>query len=47
MIETLNLVFGIAIIAINLVPFIFRKGKYFQVTIPISLMLGAIKVLFL
>ncbi|MBS3115240.1 hypothetical protein J4482_01280 [Candidatus Woesearchaeota archaeon] len=47
MIEPLNLWFGLTIIAINLVPILFRKWKYFQITIPVSLLLGAIKVLFL
>lgn len=41
-----NLIFGIGIIILNLIPF-FTKPKYLQVTIPLSLLLVAIKVLFL
>ena len=46
MIEKTNLIFGLAIIILNLIP-LFTKQKYLKVTIPISLLLGAIKVLFL
>jgi len=40
-----NLIFGITIIILNLIPF-FTKQKYLRITIPLSLLLGAIKVLF-
>lgn len=46
MIEQTNLVFGISIIILNLIP-LFTKQKYLKITIPLSLLLGAIKVLFL
>ncbi|MDO8517635.1 MAG: hypothetical protein Q7S33_05935 [Nanoarchaeota archaeon] len=46
MIETTNLIFGIFLIFLNLIPF-FTKEKYLKVTIPLSLLIGAIKVLFL
>ena len=47
MIEINNLIFGGTIIILNLVPFIFRKPKWFQLTISLSLLIGAIKVLFI
>ena len=47
MIEQTNLLFGIAIIVLNLVPVFLKKQKYFKITIPLSLLLGAIKVLFI
>jgi len=46
MIDITNLLFGLVIIILNLIPF-FTNQKYFKITIPLSLLLGAIKVLFL
>lgn len=46
MIEQTNLIFGIAIIILNLIPF-FTNQKYFKITVPLSLLIGAIKVLFM
>ncbi len=46
MIEQTNLIIGIAIIIINLIPFITKKNKYLQITIPISLLITAIRFLF-
>lgn len=46
MIEQTNLIFGIALIVLNLIPFITNQ-KYFKITIPLSLLIGAIKVLFM
>lgn len=45
MIETINLIIGITLIILNLIPF-FTKIKYLKITIPLSLLIGAIKVLF-
>jgi len=47
MIEITNLIFGGLIILINLIPMITGKWKYLQITVPLSLLIGAIKVLFL
>lgn len=47
MITATNLIFGLLIIIINLIPIILKKNKYFHITIPLSLLIGAIKVLFL
>ncbi len=47
MINQIDLLFGITIIVLNLIPIILNKSKYLNITIPISLLLGAIKVLFL
>jgi len=41
-----NIIFGVGILILNLIPF-FTKQKYLQITIPLSLLLAAIKVLFL
>ncbi len=46
MIEITNLIFGLAIIILNIIP-LFTKPKYYRITIPLSLLLGAIKVIFL
>lgn len=46
MMEQTNLIFGGALILLNLIPF-FTNQKYFKVTIPLSLLIGAIKVLFI
>lgn len=46
MTEISNLIFGITIILLNLIPILMKKQEYFKVTIPLSLLLGAIKVLF-
>ncbi len=46
MIETTNLITGIAIIVLNLIP-LFTNAKYYRVTIPLSLLIAAIKILFL
>ncbi len=47
MIELTNAITGILIIVLNVVPFILKKPEYLRVTIPLSLLIGAIKVLFL
>jgi len=44
MIET-NTILGIGIIILNLIPIIIKKPKYLQITIPISLLMAAIRVL--
>ena len=46
MIDNLNLLFGVTIIILNLIP-LFTKEKYFNITVPLSLLLGAIRVLFM
>lgn len=47
MINTIDLIIGISIIIINLIPFVLNKQKYLSITIPLSLLIGAIRVLFL
>lgn len=42
---TINITVGIGIIVLNLIP-LFTKQKYFAITVPLSLLLGAIVVLF-
>lgn len=44
--ETLNLVVGAALIILNAIPLILKKEEYLRVTIPLSLLIAAIKVLF-
>ncbi len=45
MIDTINLVIGVGIIAINLIPF-FSDKKYLRVTLLVSVLIVAIRVLF-
>ena len=40
MIETLNLIIGLAIILINLLPFVFKEYKYLLVTGLLSVLLS-------
>jgi len=47
MINNVNLILGGGIIILNLIPMILNKPKYLKLTIPLSLLIGAIKVLFL
>lgn len=47
MIDSTNLLLGVTIIILNLIPLFTKKPKYLQVTIPISLLLAAIRFLFL
>lgn len=47
MIDLNSLVFGLLIIILNLIPIILGRNDYFKITIPLSLLIGAIKVLFL
>lgn len=47
MIEITNLIIGGTIFALNLIPLVFRKFKWFQITIPLSLLIAAIKVIFM
>lgn len=47
MIDITNVITGILIVLLNLIPIILKKTKYLKVTIPLSLLIGAIKVLFL
>ena len=44
MIDT-NLIIGLGVVILNVIP-LFTKQKYFRITIPISLLIVAIKVLF-
>ena len=46
MIDQTNLIIGVGIIILNLIPF-FTKQKYLKITIPLSLLIGAIKILFM
>jgi hypothetical protein len=46
MIDLNNIIFGIFLIILNLIP-LFTNQKYFKITVPLSLLIGAIKVLFL
>ena len=47
MIDTVNLIFGGGIIILNLIPLILNKPKFLRITIPLSLLIGAIKILFI
>ncbi|MBS3118566.1 hypothetical protein J4417_02675 [Candidatus Woesearchaeota archaeon] len=44
--ELINIIVGIGIIILNVIPIILKKEKYLGVTIPLSLLIAAIKVLF-
>ena len=44
--ETLNLVVGVVLIVLNAIPLILKREEYLKVTIPLSLLIAAIKVLF-
>ncbi len=47
MIEITNIITGIMIIVLNLIPLLLKNPQYLKVTIPLSLLIAAIKVLFL
>lgn len=46
MINQIDLIIGGMIILINLIP-LFTKQKFLKITIPLSLLIGAIRVLFI
>jgi len=41
----INTLLGVGLIILNLIPIIIKQPKYLQITIPISLLLTAIRVL--
>ena len=43
----INLITGILLIIINLVPLIIKKPKYYKIALPLSLLIAAIRVLFI
>jgi len=43
----INIITGILILGLNLIPLLFRKTKYYGVTLPVSLLIATIRVLFL
>ena len=47
MMELTNFITGVVIILLNLIPLILKQPQYLKVTIPLSLLIAAIKVLFL
>jgi len=47
MINLINIITGTLIIILNLIPFILKKQQYLQVTLRLSLLIGAVNVLFL
>lgn len=47
MIQQTNIITGVLIIILNLIPLLTKKNKYFQVTILISLLIAAIRILLL
>ena len=47
MMEITNIITGIVIITLNLIPLILKQPQYLKVTIPLSLLIAAIKVLFM
>ena len=47
MIDTINLIFGAGIVILNLIPLFLNKPKFLRITIPLSLLIGAIKVIFI
>jgi hypothetical protein len=44
--NSINLITGILILILNLIPLIFKKPKYFGITLPLSLLIALIRVLF-
>lgn len=46
-INQINLLVGGLIIILNIIPLIFKKPKYYSITLPLSLLIGAIRVLFI
>ena len=47
MMELTNIITGVLIILLNVIPILSQKPHYLKVTIPLSLLIAAIKVLFL
>lgn len=47
MIEITNIITGLVIIVLNLIPLVLKQPQYLKVTIPLSLLIAAVKVLFL
>lgn len=45
--ELTNIITGVLIIVLNGLPLILKRTEYLKVTIPLSLLIAAIKVLFL
>lgn len=47
MIDNMNLITGILILILNLIPLILKKPKYYGITLPLSLLIAVIKVIFI
>ena len=44
--DTGNIITGIIILLLNLIPFLTKKTKYYGVTLPLSVLIAVIKILF-
>lgn len=44
--EPVNLIIGGGLAILNVIPLILKKEEYLRITIPLSLLIAAIKVLF-
>ncbi len=47
MINIANLITGILIIGLNIIPLLVKNPKYYSITLPLSLLIAAIRVLFI
>lgn len=45
--NTINILTGGLILILNLIPLILNKPKYFSITLPLSLLIAVIRVLFI
>jgi hypothetical protein len=43
---TLNIIIGVIILILNLIP-LFTKPKYFEITLPLSILIAVIRILFI
>jgi len=42
-----NIITGTLILILNLIPLVFRKTKYYGVTLPLSLLIAVIRIFFI
>jgi len=45
-ITQINIITGILIFGLNLIPLLLKKTKYYGITLPLSLLIAVIRVLF-
>ncbi len=46
-INSINLITGILILVLNVLPLILKKPKYYGITLPLSLLIAVIRVIFM